>query len=95
MRTEDATGPYLDTREGAVSAIVVVELALLSFVTIIDRTPTTLAGSESSPEGLFVVPEAGLFPAGLDISVLSYVSVVIYTCVASGVLVVLGRILVR
>ena len=95
MRTKDAAGPYLDTREGTVAATVVVELALLSFVTIIDRTPTTLAGSESSPEGLFVVPEAGLFPAGLNVSVLSYVSVVLYTLVASVVLVFLGRWLGR
>lgn len=71
--TEKATGPYLETLEGAVAAFILVELSFLSFVTIIDRSPTTVAGSPlfggsgSSPEGLFVVPHSSYFPANFEL----------------------------
>lgn len=77
---------YINTFEGSGIATLFVGLSLLSIITIIDRTPTTLAGSDSSPEGLYAVPETVLFPVGIPSTVLAY------TAVSSVILVVIGRI---
>lgn len=75
VRPEKRTDPYLTTFEGAVSAAIVVFLSLLSFATIIDRTPTALAGSGASSDGLVVAPESGFFPIVIDWSVWVYMSI--------------------
>jgi hypothetical protein len=80
----DGPSLYINTFEGTVFASLTVCLSFLSFITIIDRTPTVF-GLESSPEGLFVAPEAVLFPVEINLSVLGYAVAV------SVILVVLGR----
>lgn len=75
MRLEERTDPYLNTLEGAVSAAIVVFLSLLSFATVIDRTPTALAGSGASSDGLVVAPEPGFFPIVIDWSVWIYMNI--------------------
>lgn len=77
--------PYVSTIEGAIFATITVFLSFLSFVTIVDRTPSAL-GFENSPEGMFIAPESVLFPVEITLSV------VVYAVAVSVTLVILGQI---